>query len=38
MKIEEIDLLKARLRKYEDDLDQFYLNRGVDNTFKIEIE
>eukprot|EP00347_Sterkiella_histriomuscorum_P000635 403375084 len=37
-RIEEIDRLKAEARKKEELLDQFFLNRGAETAFKIEME
>ena len=37
-KIEEIDSLRAEARKREETLDQFFLNRGAESAFKIEME
>lgn len=38
LKIEEIDNLKIQLKKKDQMLDQFYLNRGAESTHKIELE
>ncbi|CDW72654.1 UNKNOWN [Stylonychia lemnae] len=38
LKIEEIDNLRNEARKKEELLDQFFLNRGAETAFKIEME
>lgn len=38
LKIEELDLLNSEVRRKEDTLDKFFLNRGAESALKVEVE